>query len=46
METASLSIQKVGVILSGTMSHLTVIDAEELHLLRVGVTILINLLKQ
>ena len=39
METASLFIQKVGVILSGTMSHVTVSDAEKLPMLRVGVRI-------
>ena len=40
METASLFIQKVGVVLSGTASHVTVSDAEKLHALRVGVRIL------
>ena len=29
METASLFIQKVGVVLSGTMSHLIVSDARK-----------------
>ena len=29
METASLFIQKVGVVLSGTMSHVTVSDARK-----------------
>ena len=42
METASLFIQKVGVVLSGTTSHLTVGDAEKLHIPRVGVRILIK----
>ena len=42
METASLVIQKVGVVLSGTASHMTVSDAEKLHGLRVGARILIK----
>ena len=42
METASLFIQKVGVVLSGTMRHMTVSDAEKLHGLRVGARILIK----
>ena len=29
METASLYMQKVGVVLSGTMSHVTASDARE-----------------
>ena len=40
METASLFIQKMGVVLSGTMSHVTVSDAEKLYALRVGARIL------
>ena len=35
METASLFIQKVGVVLSGTLSHMTVSDAEKLHVARI-----------
>ena len=42
METASLFIQKVGVVLSGTMSHVTASDAEKLHTLRVGARIFIK----
>ena len=42
METASLFIQKVGVVLSGTASHMTVSDAEKHHTLRVGARILIK----
>ena len=42
METASLFIQFVGVVLSGTMIHMTVSDAEKLHKLRVGGRILIK----
>ena len=42
METASLFIQKVGVVLSGTMSHVTVSEVEKLHSIRVGVRILIK----
>ena len=42
METASLFIQKVGVLLSGTASHVTVSDEEKLHVLRVGARILIK----
>ena len=42
METASLFIQRVGVVLSGTASHVTVSDAEKLHVLRVGARILIK----
>ena len=42
METASLLIQKVGVILSGTASHMTTSDGEKLHVLRVGARILIK----
>ena len=40
METTSLFIQKVGVVLSGTASHVTVSDVEKLHALRVGARIL------
>ena len=40
METASLYIQKVGVVLSGTMSHMTMSDVEKLHAQRVGARIL------
>ena len=42
METASLFIQKVGVVLSGTTSHVTVSYGEKLHVPRVGARILIN----
>ena len=42
MEAASLFIQKVGVVLSGIASHLTVSDKEKLHAKRVGVRILIK----
>ena len=42
METASLFIQKVGVVLSGTASHVTVSDTKKLHMLRVGARILIK----
>ena len=42
METASLFIQKVGVVLSGTTSHMTVSDEVKLHALRLGERILIN----
>ena len=42
METASLFIQKVGVVFSGTASHVTMSDAEKLYVLRVGVRILIK----
>ena len=42
METASLFIQKVGVVLSGTMSHVTRSDGEKLHVLRVRARILIK----
>ena len=42
METASLFIHKVGVVLSGSMSHVTVSDAEKLLALRVGARILIK----
>ena len=42
METASLFIQKVGVVLSGKMSHVTLCDTEKLHSLRVGARILIK----
>ena len=42
MKTASLFIQKLGVVLSGKASHLTVNDAEKLHPLRVGARILIK----
>ena len=41
MKTASLFIQKVGVVLPGTASHVTVSDAEKLHV-RVGARILIK----
>ena len=40
--TASLFIQKVGVVLSGTSSHVTVSDTEKLHALRVGVRVLVK----
>ena len=39
METAS---QKVGVVLSGTSSHVTVSDPEKLHAWMVGARILIK----
>ena len=42
METAPLFIQKVGVVLSGTASHVIVSDAEKCHTLRVGSRILIK----
>ena len=42
METASLFIHKVGVVLSGTVSQVTVSDVEKLHMLRVGARILIK----
>ena len=42
MDTASLFIQKEGVVLSGTMSHMTLSDKEKLHTLRVGARILIK----
>ena len=42
METASLFIQKVGVVLSGTASHVTVSDTEKLHALRVVARMLIK----
>ena len=42
METVSLFIQKMGVVLSGTASHVTMSDAEKLHRLRVGARILIK----
>ena len=42
METGSLFIQKVGVVLSGTARHVTMSDAEKLHMLRVGARILIK----
>ena len=42
METASLFIQNVGVVLSGRASHMTVSDTEKLHSLRVGARILIK----
>ena len=42
METASLFIQFVGVVLSGIMIHMTVSDAEKLHKLRVRARILIK----
>ena len=43
METASLFIQKVGVVLSGTMSHVIVSKKQEkLCLPRVGARILIK----
>ena len=37
-----LFIQKVGVVLSGTMSHVTVSDAREAPHIRVGARILIK----
>jgi hypothetical protein len=40
METASLFIQKVSVVLSDTASHVTVSEVEKLHALRVGARIL------
>ena len=42
METASLFIQKVGVVLSGRACHMTMSDTEKLHALRVGARILIK----
>ena len=42
MDTASLFIQKVGVVLSGTMSHVTRSDGEKLQVLRVRARILIK----
>ena len=42
METASLFIQKVGLVLSGTLSHVTMSDTRKLHMLRVGARILIK----
>ena len=42
MEKASLFIQKVGVVLSGTMCHMTMSDVEKLHALKVGARILIK----
>ena len=42
METASLFIQKVGAVLSGTASQITVSDTEKLHVLRVGARTLIK----
>ena len=42
METASLFIQKVVVILSSTASHVTVSDVEKLHTLSLGARILIK----
>ena len=42
METASLFLQKVGVVLSGTMSHVIVSDVEKLQALRVGARKLIK----
>ena len=42
METASLFQEKVGVVLSGTASHMTMSDVEKLHKLRVEVRILIK----
>ena len=42
METTSLFIQKVGVVLSGAMSYVTVSDAEKLHALKVGARILLK----
>ena len=42
METATLFIQKVGVVLSGTASHVIVSDAEKLYTLRVGAGIIIK----
>ena len=42
MKKASLIIQKVGVVLSGTESHTTVSDAEKLHTLRAGARIFIK----
>ena len=40
METALLFIQKVGVVLSGTASHVTMSDMENFQALRVGARIL------
>ena len=42
METAPLFLQKVGVVLSGTASHVTVRDVEKLYEFRVGARILIK----
>ena len=42
METASLYIHKVGVVLSGTMSHMIMSDEWKLHKQRVGARILIE----
>ena len=42
METASLFIHKVDQVLSGTVSHVTMSDAEKLLALRVGARILMK----
>ena len=42
METASLFIQRVGVVLSGTMSHVIMSDKEKLLAERVGARILVK----
>ena len=42
METASLFILKVGVVLSGTASHVIVSDVEKLQVRRVGERTLIK----
>ena len=42
MEMASLFIQKVGVVLSASMSHMIMSDAKKLYAYRVGTRILIQ----
>ena len=42
MKIKWIFMQKVGVVLSGTVSHVTMNDAEKLHSLRVGARILIK----
>ena len=42
METAPLFIQKVGVVLSGTMSCVIVTDAKKIHVQRAGARILLK----
>ena len=42
MKTASLFIQTVGVVPSGTTSHVTLSDGKKLHTIRVGARILIK----
>ena len=48
METASLYVQKVGVVLPGTMSHVIVSDTKKLYLQRGEAKMLIkeSILKQ